>query len=581
MCGSGGTSRRNFGKSCRSNFARCIAKKLFLRLVPLRRDTTALLRRKIAEGNVHTRPVHLYPEIHFRLRKRFSILLFSVGLLRFLTTNVAAQPGVYSGVYAFGEGGLTSASNWQAITNFVTTAGKDVSIVNNFDSWTDSSSSTNGTQSFPTTEMNKIRAHNSIPMFTWQPQNGAQGVTQSFTLANIINGYYDAYITNWATSAKNWGHPFFLRLAHEMNGDWYPWSERVNGNSAGQYVQMWQHVHDIFTRVGVTNVTWVWCVNVISSKTTPISELYPGDNYVDWISVDGYNRLANPWQDFSDVATATLTQMTNIAPGKPIMVAETGCNQNPSFDKAQWFRNVLTNFLPTVQPRIKAWVYFNSTNTSDGNDWRITAPATATVGYQDGIALPYYDTNRYGAISDSPIQPLLDDATTTDTMAPFISIVSPATNSVQGGAIANIIALASDKSGIGRIVFSINGVPQQTNTAPPYQFAWNVPASGGVIYTITATAYDNAGNSAASTIQVFSLASNAPTPPTIVSSSTNGTNLVLRIGSQTGFSYVLQTAAQLQQPNWVPLQTNVGGGLITITIPMNSPTQQFFRMAVH
>ncbi len=501
--------------------------------------------------------------------------------LPLLTFNLAAQPGVYSGIYAFGEGGLTSSSSWQAITNFVTTAGKDVSIINNFDSWTDSSSSTNGTQSFPTTEMNKIRAHNSIPMFSWQPQNGSQGVTQSFTLANIINGYYDTYITNWAIAAKNWGHPFFLRLAHEMNGDWYPWSERVNGNSAGQYVQMWQHVHDIFTRVGATNVTWVWCVNVISSKTTPISELYPGDNYVDWISVDGYNRLANSWQDFSDVATATLTQMTNIAPGKPIMVGETGCNQNPSFDKAQWFRNALTNFLPMVQPRIKAWVYFNSTNTSDGNDWRITAPATATVGYQDGIALPYYDTNRYGAISDSPIQPLLDDATTTDTMAPFISIVSPATNSVQGGATANIIALASDKSGIGKIVFLLNGVPQQTNTAPPYQFSWNVPTGGGVIYNITATAYDNAGNTAASTIQVFSLASNALTPPTIVSSSTNGTNLVLRIGSQTGFSYVLQTATQLQQPNWIPLQTNAGGGLLTITIPMNSPTQQFFRMAVH
>lgn len=431
--------------------------------------------------------------------------------LQLFTFNVSAQPAVYSGVYAYGEGGLTSSSDWQAVTNFVINAQKDVSIINNFDSWTDTASSTNGTQAFPTTEMNNIRSHGSIPMFTWQPQNGSQGVTQSFTLANIINGAYDTYITSWAAAAKSWGHPFFLRLAHEMNGTWYPWCASVNGNSAAQYVQMWQHVHDIFTSVGATNVTWVWCVNVIPGMPTPINQLYPGDNYVDWLALDGYNRLANPWQDFSAIAATTMTQLTNIAPGKPIMVAETGCNQtnNPTETKAQWFLNALTNYLPAVQPRIKAWVYFNSTNTSDGNDWRITDPANAVTGYQQGIALAYYDTNQYGAISSSPIQPLLNDSTTTDTMAPFVSIVSPAKDSVTNGSVVNFIASASDKSGVAQVIFSLNGLVQQTNNSPPYQFSWTVPYQGVMTYAVAAKAYDNAGNSAVSTIQVVSQGANA------------------------------------------------------------------------
>ncbi len=432
-----------------------------------------------------------------------SVLLVVLHLFTFKTS---AQPAVYSGVYAYGEGGLTSSANWQAVTNFVTNAQKDVSIINNFDSWTDSSSSTNGTQAFPTAEMNNIRSHGSIPMFTWQPQNGSQGVNQSFNLANIINGAYDAYITNWATAAKSWGHPFFLRLAHEMNGTWYPWSASVNGNTAAQYVQMWQHVHDIFTSIGATNVTWVWCVNVVPGMPTPINQLYPGDNYVDWLALDGYNRLANPWQDFSAIMATTVTQLVNIAPGKPIMVAETGCNQtnHPTETKAQWFLNVLTNYLPVVQPRIKAWVYFNSTNSNDGNDWRITSPASAVTGYQQGIGLPYYDTNQYGTISSSPIQPLLNDAATTDTMAPFVSIVSPATDSVTNGTVVNILALASDKSGVSNVVFSLNGVVQQTNNFPPYLFSWMVPYQGVMTDTVTATAYDNAGNSAVSSIQVVS-----------------------------------------------------------------------------
>jgi autotransporter-associated beta strand protein len=445
------------------------------------------------------------------MKKKLIIVVWYAAWLQLFLTKAVAQPSVYSGVYAYGEGGLTSSSDWQAVTNFVNNAQKDVSIINNFDSWTDSSSATNGTQTFPTTEMNNIRSHGSIPMFTWQPQNGSQGVTQSFTLANIINGAYDTYITNWAAAAKSWGHPFFLRLAHEMNGTWYPWCASVNGNTAAQYVQMWQHVHDIFTSVGATNVTWVWCVNVIPGMPTPINQLYPGDNYVDWLALDGYNRLANPWQDFSAIAATTMTQLTSIAPGKPVMVAETGCNQtnNPTETKAQWILNALTNYLPVMQPRIKAWVYFNSTNTSDGNDWRITVPASAATGYQQGIALAYYDTNQYGAISSSPIQPLLNDATTTDTMVPFVSILSPATDSVTNGTVVNFIASASDKSGVAQVIFSLNGVVQQTNNSPPYQFSWTVPYQGVMTYAVAATAYDNVGNSAVSSIQVVSQGANA------------------------------------------------------------------------
>ncbi len=442
--------------------------------------------------------------------KQNSIILFCLAAwLSFFPASAVAQPSVYTGVYAYGEGGLTSSSDWQAITNFVTSAQKDVSIINNFDEWT-SNSSSNGTRAFPTTEMSNIRSHGSMPMFTWQPQNGTAG---TLALASIINGDYDTYVTTWATAAKNWNHPFFLRLAHEMNGSWYSWSVGTNGNTSAQYVQMWQHVHDIFTHVGATNVTWVWCVNTIYTGSTPIAGLYPGDNYVDWISLDGYNRLANSWQDFSSVAAATITQLTNIAPGKPIMVGETGCNQTnyPSETKAQWFLNALTNYLPVVQPRIKAWVYFNSTNTTDGNEWRITVPASATAGYQQGIALSYYDTNQYGAIASSPIQPLLNDATATDTMPPFVSIVSPTTGFVTNGTVVNFIASASDKSGIAKVIFSLNGVAQQTNNSPPYQFFWTTPFPAGITYSVAATAYDNAGNSAASTIQVVSQDANVVT----------------------------------------------------------------------
>jgi autotransporter-associated beta strand protein len=432
------------------------------------------------------------------LKKSFTVLLWLATWLQLSMTSVVAQPSVYSGAFVLNSGGLNS-SQQPTITNFINQAQKDISIINMFKSWATSGTSPNGP--FPTSAMDYIRNHGSIPLVTWEPWNPASGVTQpTFSLASVTTGACDSFILTWANSAKTWGHPFFLRLAHEMNGNWYPWGSGVNGNTSGQYLQMWRHVHDIFTSVGATNVTWVWCVNFVDGLPA-ISRFYPGDNYVDWISLDGYCR--NPsTSDYSSLAANTMIQLTNIAPGKPIMVAETGCNQFVS-NKSQWFRNALTNYLPMVQPRIKAWVYFNSTN-SDGNDWRITSPAGATSGYQQGIGLSYYDTNQYGAISSSPIQPLTNDVMATDTMAPFVSIVSPATDLVNTGAVVNFLVLASDKSGVSKVVFSLNGVAKQTNNSPPYQFSWTVPAGGGITYTSVVTAYDNVGNSAVSTVQLVS-----------------------------------------------------------------------------
>ena len=157
--------------------------------------------------------------------------------------------------------------------------------------------------------MNNVRNNGSIPMVTWEPWNYTQGIKQSdYSLQNIISGHFDAYITQWALASKAWGYPYFLRFAQEMNGNWYPWSEQVNGNSPGQFARAWQHVHNIFTNLGVTNVTWVWSPNVLYNGSTSLSELYPGSNYVDWIGMDGDNWSTvqgHRWQTASQVFQQT------------------------------------------------------------------------------------------------------------------------------------------------------------------------------------------------------------------------------------------------------------------------------------
>src|SRR5205085_11196685 len=108
-----------------------------------------------------------------------------------------------------------------------------------------------GSQYFEPEWMNNIRNHGSIPLITWESRVYTRGVNQhTYALSRIIDGAFDAYITRWAKDVKAWGHPLFLRFDEEINGDWYPWSEKVNGNKPGQFVQAWRHVHDLFTAQG-------------------------------------------------------------------------------------------------------------------------------------------------------------------------------------------------------------------------------------------------------------------------------------------------------------------------------------------
>src|SRR5260221_4339132 len=80
---------------------------------------------------------------------------------------------------------------------------------------------TDGYQYFQPGWMDAVRAHGSIPLVTWDPWDPTQSSTSqsAYTLQNIINGNFDAYIITWAQASKAWGHPYFLRFAPEMNGD--------------------------------------------------------------------------------------------------------------------------------------------------------------------------------------------------------------------------------------------------------------------------------------------------------------------------------------------------------------------------
>ena len=291
-------------------------------------------------------------------------------------------------------------------TDFENHAGKRMAIMHWGQTWTDGSGSE---QPFYPSTNDLIRNAGYIPMMSWFSESGEDGANDtsqpSFQLSQIIGGTYDAYIRTWATTAQTWGHPFFLRFDHEMNGNWYPWSEQANGNEAGQYVTAWKHVHDIFTSVGATNVTWVWCVNIEGSGETSLSELYPGASYVDWVGIDGYNwggtQAPDTWSSFSSLMSQTYADVGALAPGKPIMIVETASSETGG-SKATWIEQMFQD-LPTQFPKIRAFSWYD---VSGPNQWPIESSTTAQQAFASGIASSYYLTNSSQYTSLPVLQPV-------------------------------------------------------------------------------------------------------------------------------------------------------------------------------
>jgi hypothetical protein len=292
-----------------------------------------------------------------------------------------------------------------AVRAFETMVGKGLSLINFSSPFYNCSTSPCRPYGFPLAPFNSIRDHGSIPFFSWASDSLPLTLSEpDFQLRDVTAGTYDGYIKDWAAQARNWGHPFFLRFNWEMNGAWFPWAERANGNQPGDFVKAWRHVHDIFTSVGANNVTWVWCPNVdITNSFTPLAGLYPGDAYVDWTCLDGYN-WNDPWLTFDQLFRSTYTALVGaVAPTKPVLIAETASTESGGA-KAAWIDDMLGTQLPTKYPQVKAFMWFEKYDS--GMDWPIETSAAAASAFAKGIGSPWYAANQFGAVGGGAVNPL-------------------------------------------------------------------------------------------------------------------------------------------------------------------------------
>jgi beta-mannanase len=230
-------------------------------------------------------------------------------------------------------------------------------------------------------QLRVIALRGSVPEITWEPWNHAWHSARqpTYRLRRIIEGRHDGLIRRWARALAAYGGPVRLRFAHEMNGNWYPWSEAANRNRPRQFAKAWRHVWRIFKREGASNVEWVW--SPVALKIPKLQ--YPGDAYVDRVGLSGFvggvQLQHNRWRSFMKVFGPALRRFARIAPRKPIEISEVGAAEEGG-DKAKWIRGMFRSL--AHRSKIDSVIWFDL---DKGSDWRIQSSSKSVRAFRAGV----------------------------------------------------------------------------------------------------------------------------------------------------------------------------------------------------
>jgi len=260
--------------------------------------------------------------------------------------------------------------------------------------------------------------YHSVPMISLN--------TNNWTNAQVVAGSADADIDYYADhlrdnyvnatinghAAPDGGRRVYIRLDWEMNANFSPWEVGKASNCTtlaakeAEYVQMWQHFHDEFMSEGgfdSTQVAWVYSVyedNEGPSCTGPegdyVAQTYPGDDYVDWVGIDGYafppTPNGAPYETPGSIFDTMLTELRGIT-SKPVSIDEvgaathgTGAPDAPAATKDGWIADYF-DWVETNNIGMTLWFNIDLGATGSLHSWAVFCNKNG------GLADPYCKGN--------------------------------------------------------------------------------------------------------------------------------------------------------------------------------------------
>ena len=251
------------------------------------------------------------------------------------------------------------------VSRYEQTVGKRVTWVYFSDNWFES-------REFPEKMCTWIRGLGKIPYVRLMLRSDVdqKHSEKKFTLQKIATGAFDADLRAWAQQARHFDSPILIEWGTEPNGDWFGWNGKWNGRAqrgAGDYISAYRHIVDVMRAEGAANLQWVWHVNWYDEpavKWNRFENYFPGDKYCDWLGLSAYGPTTPTTPDgtesFGFKLREAYPRLTKLAPGKPIIVAEFGCDlHNRHVDAARWADGALDELFSRRWPAIVGFCWWN------------------------------------------------------------------------------------------------------------------------------------------------------------------------------------------------------------------------------
>jgi hypothetical protein len=284
---------------------------------------------------------------------------------------LAPPPGkLYHGFYWDGVGSDEHDPTEHDVTpsdvaRYEEAVGKQTAWIYFSDNWFES-------RKFPVPTCNWIHDLKKIPYIRLMLRSDVdQGHSEkTFSLRKIIAGEFDADLRAWAREAKNFGSPVLIEWGTEPNGKWFSWNGKWNGGAKEgppHYVAAYRHIVDLMRAAGADNLQWVWHVNWLDEpekKWNRFENYFPGENYCDWVALSAYGPTTPTMRDgaesFAFKMRKAYPRLMKVAPGKPIIIAEFGCDlHNEHVDATSWAGAGLENLLSNRWPGIIGFCWWN------------------------------------------------------------------------------------------------------------------------------------------------------------------------------------------------------------------------------
>ena len=261
-----------------------------------------------------------------------------------------------------------------------------------------------------------------IPMLTWYPSTSQVEKTPLDICKRIYSGLFDDYLKSCCQAMANFindskidpvlGNPkIYIRFAHEMN-----YKNHVYSSNTNDFIKMWKYVYNYVrnfesssnkTQLSKDNVLFVFCPGNFTSEAFPFELYYPGDDYVEWKGLDGYNWGGKAWQHFDEIFMPYLVRMNKLS-SLPLSICEFGTTakiinkQNKveynSDAKREWIRNAydwLSKLDNINKYNIRMSIYYNLSRNND-IDSGIFIPNKT----KKGMSSLNYETNNYNTLKN-------------------------------------------------------------------------------------------------------------------------------------------------------------------------------------